>query len=197
MKEIIIATGNVNKLKEFKEILGDDYNVLSLKDVGVDVDIVEDADTFYGNALKKAKEISKITGKVVLADDSGLIVDALDGAPGVYSARYSGENATDVSNRKKLLEELNGIENRVARFHASIVVYYPNGKIIHAEGNTEGRILLEETGNNGFGYDNLFYSNDLGMSFGLASSEDKNRISHRGRAIKKLAQILKEEHLWT
>lgn len=190
--EIIAATGNNNKVKEFREILGDEYDIKSLKDIELDIDVIEDADTFYGNALKKAMEISKATGKVVLADDSGLIVDALNGAPGVFSARYSGENATDASNRKKLLKEMEGIQNRSARFYASIVLYFPSGKIICADGATEGEILFEETGSNGFGYDSLFYSTDLGMSFGLASAEQKNAISHRGRALEKLVKILKE-----
>ncbi len=190
--EIIVASGNKNKVREFREILGDNYDVKSLKDLGIAVDVVEDSDTFYGNALKKAKEISLLTGKIVLADDSGLIVDALGGAPGVYSARYSGENATDASNRAKLLQEMQGIKDRSARFHASLVLYFPNGEHIHAEGTTEGLILEEETGENGFGYDNLFFSLDLNMSFGLASAEAKNKISHRGRAILKLAETLKE-----
>lgn len=190
--EIIVASGNKNKVREFREILGDNYDVKSLKDLGIAVDVVEDSDTFYGNALKKAKAISLLTGKIVLADDSGLIVDALGGAPGVYSARYSGENATDASNRAKLLQEMQGIKDRSARFHASLVLYFPNGEHIHAEGTTEGLILEEETGENGFGYDNLFFSLDLNMSFGLASAEAKNKISHRGRAILKLAETLKE-----
>ena len=190
--EIIAATGNKNKVREFKEILGDKYDIKSLKELGLEVDVVEDADTFYGNALKKAKEISLLTGKTVLADDSGLIVDALGGAPGVYSARYSGENATDASNRAKLLKEMKGVENRSARFHASVVLYFPSGEFIHAEGSTEGLILEEETGENGFGYDNLFYSLDLNMSFGLASAEAKNEISHRGRALFALSKALRE-----
>ena len=190
--EIIVASGNKNKVREFREILGDNYDVKSLKDLGIAVDVVEDSDTFYGTALKKAKEISLLTGKIVLADESGLIVDALGGAPGVYSARYSGENATDASNRAKLLQEMQGIKDRSARFHASLVLYFPNGEHIHAEGTTEGLILEEETGENGFGYDNLFFSLDLNMSFGLASAEAKNKISHRGRAILKLAETLKE-----
>ncbi|MBR2479789.1 MAG: RdgB/HAM1 family non-canonical purine NTP pyrophosphatase [Clostridia bacterium] len=190
--EIIAATGNINKVREFREILGERYQIKSLKDISLSIDIEEDADTFFGNALKKAREISLITGKVVLADDSGLIVDALGGAPGVFSARYSGENATDASNRAKLLKEMEGVQDRTARFHSSIVLYYPDGKIIHAEGKTEGRILFEEIGENGFGYDSLFYSYDLGMSFGLASAEQKNAVSHRGRALDKLVTILKE-----
>lgn len=191
MIEIIAATGNLNKVKEIREILGDEYSVKSLKDLSIDIDIVEDADSFYGNAFKKAKEISKITGKVVLADDSGLVVDALGGAPGVYSARYSGENATDAANRTKLLKELEGVEDRTARFVASIVLYYPDGRVVSADGTTEGRILYKEEGENGFGYDSLFYSNDLGMSFGIASAQQKNEISHRGRALQKLVSLLR------
>ncbi|MBQ8178658.1 MAG: RdgB/HAM1 family non-canonical purine NTP pyrophosphatase [Clostridia bacterium] len=190
MIEIIAATGNVNKVKEFKEILGNDYDVKSLKDIGLKLDVVEDADTFYGNALIKAKAIAEATGKIALADDSGLVVDALGGAPGVYSARYSGEDGNDVLNRAKLLKEMAGVENRTARFHAAIVLYYPDGTIIHTEGDTEGTILYKEEGENGFGYDSLFYSTDLNQSFGVADSDAKNAVSHRGRALKALVEIL-------
>lgn len=191
MLEIVVATNNSNKLKEFRQILGHDYDVKSLKDLSINIDVEEDEDTFYGNALKKAKEVSAVTGKIALADDSGLMVDALGGAPGVYSARYSGENATDASNRAKLLKEMQGVENRTARFYASLVLYFPDGKIIQADGSTEGEILFEEVGENGFGYDSLFFSNDLGLSFGEATNEQKNAISHRGRALEKLVRILK------
>lgn len=194
MIEILVATGNKNKIREFREILGDKYDIKSLKDVGIDIDVKEDSDTFFGNAYKKASEISKLTGKITIADDSGLIVDALAGAPGVHSARYSGENATDETNRKKLLQEMSGVQERSARFHASIVLYYPSGEYVHAEGQTEGEILLEEVGDNGFGYDSLFYSKDLGMSFGLATNEQKNAISHRGRALKSLVSILEKRN---
>lgn len=192
MLEIVVATNNSNKLKEFRQILGHDYDVKSLKDLSINIDVEEDEDTFYGNALKKAKEVSAVTGKIALADDSGLMVDALGGAPGVYSARYSGENATDASNRAKLLKEMQGVENRTARFYASLVLYFPDGKIIQADGSTEGEILFEEVGENGFGYDSLFFSNDLGLSFGEATNEQKNAISHRGRALEKLVKILKD-----
>ena len=191
MLEIVVATNNSNKLKEFRQILGHDYDVKSLKDLSINIDVEEDEDTFYGNALKKAKEVSAVTGKIALADDSGLMVDALGGAPGVYSARDSGENATDASNRAKLLKEMQGVENRTARFYASLVLYFPDGKIIQADGSTEGEILFEEVGENGFGYDSLFFSNDLGLSFGEATNEQKNAISHRGRALEKLVRILK------
>ncbi len=193
MIEIIAATGNANKVKEFKEILGEEYDVKSLKDVGLKLDIVEDADTFYGNALIKAKAVSKATGKIVLADDSGLIVDALGGAPGVYSARYGGEDGNDVLNRARLLREMGGITDRSARFHASIVLYYPDGTHIHTEGNTEGYILYKEEGNNGFGYDSLFYSTDLNECFAVADSASKNAVSHRGRALKALVEKLNEK----
>ena len=192
MIELIAATNNANKLREFRQILGNDFKVMSLKEVGISVDVEEDADTFYGNALKKAKVISELTGKASLADDSGLIVDALDGAPGVYSARYGGEDGNDVLNRQKLLKEMDGISDRKARFHSTIVLYFPSGEVIRAEGNVEGEILYEETGDNGFGYDNLFYSIDLGESFGTATEEAKNGVSHRGRALQQLVEKLNQ-----
>ncbi|MBO7156948.1 MAG: RdgB/HAM1 family non-canonical purine NTP pyrophosphatase [Clostridia bacterium] len=192
MIELIAATNNAHKLKEFRQILGQEFKVMSLKEVGLSVEIEEDADTFYGNAFKKAKVISELTGKAALADDSGLIVDALDGAPGVYSARYGGEDGNDFLNRRRLLKEMEGIADRSARFHATIVLYFPNGEIITAEGNVEGKILYEEVGNNGFGYDTLFYSNDLGESFGTATDEAKNGVSHRGRALQQLVEKLKQ-----
>ncbi|MBR2349760.1 MAG: RdgB/HAM1 family non-canonical purine NTP pyrophosphatase [Clostridia bacterium] len=192
MIELIAATNNANKLREFRQILGNDFKVMSLKEVGISVDVEEDADTFYGNALKKAKVISELTGKASLADDSGLIVDALGGAPGVYSARYGGEDGNDVLNRQKLLKEMDGISDRKARFHSTIVLYFPSGEVIRAEGNVEGEILYEETGDNGFGYDNLFYSIDLGESFGTATEEAKNGVSHRGRALQQLVEKLNQ-----
>ncbi len=191
MQEIVVATGNQGKLKEFKEILGNEYKLLSLKDINFNEDIVEDADSFLGNALIKARTISNLTGKPVLADDSGLSVDALDGAPGVYSARYAGGHGSDEQNRAKLLKEMEGKEVRTARFECAIVLYYPNGDYVSAYGKTEGEILLQEVGDKGFGYDSLFYSYDLQMSFGLADSGAKNEVSHRGRAIKELKNKLK------
>ena len=192
MIELIAATNNANKLREFRQILGNDFKVMSLKEVGISVDVEEDADTFYGNALKKAKVISELTGKASLADDSGLIVDALGGAPGVYSARYGGEDGNDALSRQKLLKEMDGISDRKARFHSTIVLYFPSGEVIRAEGNVEGEILYEETGDNGFGYDNLFYSIDLGESFGTATEEAKNGVSHRGRALQQLVEKLNQ-----
>lgn len=191
MQELVSATNNKNKLREFKEILGDKFIITSLKEEGIAVEVEEDADTFYGNALKKAKTIAELTGKAALADDSGLIVDALGGAPGVYSARYGGEDGNDVLNRAKLLHDMQGITDRKARFYSSIVVYFPDGRIVTADGSVEGSILYEETGENGFGYDSLFYSDELGVSFGIATPEEKNSISHRGRALRKLEELLR------
>lgn len=191
MQTIVSATNNSHKVKEFIEILGSRFNIVSLSDIGVKIDVVEDADTFYGNALKKAKTVSEATGMVALADDSGLMVEALDGAPGVYSARYGGEDGNSELNRKKLLKEMCGIKDRRAAFYTSIVLYYPDGKIITAEGRTEGEILTSEVGNNGFGYDSLFYSYDLKKSFGEATADEKNSVSHRGRALTALLAKLK------
>lgn len=193
MIKLVAATNNAHKLKEFREILGDGFEIISLKEAGLEIEVEEDADTFYGNALKKASEVARITGLAALSDDSGLLVDALGGAPGVYSARYSGCHATDESNRKKLLYEMRGvteIEKRGASFHSSVVICFPDGKTVSGEGDTRGAILFEETGEGGFGYDNLFLSEDLGISFGIATPEQKNSVSHRFRALADLREKL-------
>lgn len=191
MQTIVSATNNSHKVKEFKEILGSQFNIVSLSDIGVNIEVVEDADTFYGNALKKAKTVSEATGMIALADDSGLMVEALNGAPGVYSARYGGEDGNSELNRKKLIQEMCGIKDRRAAFYTCIVLYFPDGKIITAEGRTEGEILTSEVGTNGFGYDSLFYSYDLKKSFGEATADEKNSVSHRGRALTALCAKLK------
>lgn len=196
MIRLVAATNNAHKLKEFREILGDGFDIVSLKQMGLEIEVEEDADTFYGNALKKACEVARITGLAALSDDSGLIVDALNGAPGVYSARYSGQHATDESNRKKLLYEMRGVtdaDRRGASFHSSVVICFPDGKTVGGEGDTRGTILFEETGEGGFGYDNLFLSEDLGISFGIATSEQKNSVSHRSRALADLRKKLLAE----
>ena len=150
---LVAATKNAHKLKDFLEILGGGFDVVSLKDIGLEIEVEEDADTFYGNALKKACEVARITGLAALSDDSGLIVDALNGAPGVYSARYSGLHATDESNRKKLLYEMREVteaDKRGASFHSSVVICFPDGKTVSGEGDTRGTILFDETGDGGF-----------------------------------------------
>ncbi|MFI3229518.1 MAG: RdgB/HAM1 family non-canonical purine NTP pyrophosphatase [Bacillota bacterium] len=187
---VIAATNNAHKLVEMRDILGDKFEVVSLKEIGVEVEVEEDGATFYANALKKAREICKITKEPALADDSGLMVEALAGAPGVFSARYAGEICDDSANNIKLLNEMQGVENRKAKFVSSIVLFYPNGNHISAVGDVKGYILDSLEGENGFGYDPLFYSTDLEQSFGVATSEEKNAVSHRGRALTKLAKML-------
>lgn len=193
MITLVAATNNPHKITEFREILGNNFEVRSLKELGLHVEVEEDADSFYGNAYKKAKAVSDICGLAALSDDSGLIVDALGGAPGVYSARYAGEDGNDEANRKKLLKALKDVldfEKRTARFHSSVVIVYPDGSSLSGEGDVEGKILFEEEGSEGFGYDCLFYSDDLGKGFGVATPEEKNSVSHRGRALRDLVKKL-------
>lgn len=197
MKKLILASNNDHKIKEFKEVLTD-YEILSLKDIGYENDIVENGETFFDNALIKVKEIHKFLKNKniiadIVADDSGLCVDALGGAPGVYSARFAGEHGNNEQNRAKLLKELENEENRKAHFTCCLVYMYSSGEYVSIEGNTYGKILREERGDKSFGYDCLFLSDDLNISFGEASSEEKNAVSHRGKAIKKLLKALKSE----
>ena len=147
MITLVAATNNPHKLIEFREILGENYDIKSLNDLGLHVEVVEDADSFYGNAYKKAKAVCDACGQAALSDDSGLIVDALGGAPGVYSARYAGRDGDDAANRKKLLKEMAAVTDfnkRTARFHSSVVIVYPDGRSISGAGDTEGKILFEE-----------------------------------------------------
>ncbi len=190
MKDLIVASGNKGKLEEIKFILGDKYNVISMADAGFVGDVEETGSTFYENALIKAKAVSEFLGKDVLADDSGLMVDALDGAPGVYSARYAGSHGNDKENRKLLLNNLKDKSCRKAKFASSVVLYKENGEVVDGYGETHGEILLEETGSNGFGYDSIFLSYDLNKSFGVATKEEKNKVSHRYRALCNLAEKL-------
>lgn len=193
MKTIVVASNNKHKIKEIKEILTG-YNVLTLNDIGFHDEIIEDGKTFEENALIKARTIhnylkSKNLNHIVLADDSGLCVDALNGAPGVYSARYAKEHSDDQANRDKLLKELEG-KDRTANFVCNIVLYYPNGEYKTFVGKTEGKITKEEIGNKSFGYDCIFYSNELNKTFGEAKDEEKNVVSHRGRALKEMLKKL-------
>lgn len=194
MEKVVLASNNLHKVKEFKEILKE-VEILILKEIGFNNEIIEDGKSFYENSLIKAKAVSaylkeKGLNYSVLADDSGLVVDSLDGAPGIFSARFAGKNATDKENREKLLRELKDKENRAAHFSAVIVKVFSDGSHIYGEGSTFGRILENEVGYDGFGYDCLFYSNDLKKSFGEASAEEKNSVSHRKRAIE---DLLKKE----
>lgn len=192
MKEIVAATNNPDKLREIREILGTKFSILSLKDEGVSVEIDENGLSFYDNALIKAKTVTELTGKPSLADDSGLIVPALGGAPGIYSARYGGEDCDSLLNRAKLLKEMKNIENRDASFYSSIVLFFPDSTVVSAEGEAKGMILKEEQGTKGFGYDSLFFSFALKKSFAEATPEEKNSVSHRGAALKNLLKKLSE-----
>lgn len=189
-KDVVIATGNKHKLQEIGEILKDfDYNIYSLKDVDLDgIEIIEDGKTFEHNALIKARTIGKLTKKISIADDSGLVVDCLDGKPGIYSARYAGENATDEENRIKLFEAMKDVpmEKRTARFVSAIGVVLPDGKEFTVRGTVEGKITFEEQGENGFGYDCMFIPEGYDTTFGEIDPDIKNSISHRANALKKM-----------
>ena len=183
MKKLVIASENKGKLREIREILKDKYEVVSMGEMGFNQEIIEDGETFYENAYKKAKTVAEALNMDALADDSGLCVEALNGAPGVYSARYAGGHGDDKANRDFLLKNLEGVENRKAKFVSSIVLVRTDGSVVEGLGETYGVIGYEEQGENGFGYDNIFISDDLGISFGLASNEEKNKVSHRYRGL--------------
>ncbi len=179
-ESIVVASGNRHKIEEIKAIFKG-VKLVSMSEAGFTDDIEENGKTFKENAYIKAKAVYDAVKLPVLADDSGLCVDALDGAPGVYSARFSGGTSAD--NRALLLQRLEGIPNRRARFTCAVCYISQDGKAIFGEGCTEGRILFEEIGEKGFGYDSLFYSADLKKSFGEATEAEKNSVSHRYRAL--------------
>ncbi len=181
-QKLVVATGNAHKLREIAQIFTD-YEIVSQKQAGFDEDVEETGKTFAENALIKARAASKALGVIALADDSGLCVDALGGAPGVYSARYCGWHGDDKANRDLLLKNLKNEQNRAAYFESAVALVYPDGREIVAHGRTHGSILFQEVGENGFGYDCLFYSDDLQKSFAVASAEEKNSVSHRYRAL--------------
>lgn len=186
MEKLIVASNNKGKIKEIKEILKDVYEIVPMGEVGFNEEIEENGSTFFENALIKAKAVSEALDVNALADDSGLCVDALGGAPGIYSARFSGVHGDDAANRKKLLSELKNLKNpdeRKARFVSSVVLYKRDGEVVSGMGETHGIIGFKEEGENGFGYDSLFVSDDLGKSFGVATAEEKNAVSHRKRAL--------------
>ena len=183
MKQLIVASNNKGKIKEIEQIFGKFYEIIPMCELGFNSEIEENGSTFFENALIKAKTVSNALNVDALADDSGLLVDALKGAPGIYSARYAGEHGNDELNRKFLLKNLEGVENRKAKFASSVVLYKTDGTYLEGYGETHGTILYKEDGENGFGYDSLFFSADLNKSFGVASSEEKNAVSHRYRAL--------------
>ncbi len=190
MKEIIFATNNLHKLLEINQIISDQFKVLGLKDIGFDEDIPETEPTIEGNALQKATHIYMRYSKDCFADDTGLEVDALNGAPGVYSARYAGPDCSYADNVNKLLEAMQGKGNRKARFK-TVIACFLNGKTYAFEGIVNGQILLKPQGGGGFGYDPVFMPDGFDQSFAEMSAKLKNSISHRGIAVNKLVNFLK------
>ena len=189
--KLLIASNNAHKLVEIKAILGGYFGeILSLREAGIEHETVEDGDTFLANALKKAREIAALSGCCALADDSGLCVDALGGAPGIYSARFSGVHGDDAANRRVLLEKMRGVTDRGAHFTCAIALVRPDGSEVTAEGKFYGQIGTEERGRNGFGYDSLFYVPEYGMTNAEMTSEQKNAVSHRALALKALVEKL-------
>ena len=185
--KIFLATKNKGKINEFKKLVENkNMEVLSILDSEDIPEVEENGKTFEENSQKKAVEIAKYLNMVTISDDSGLCVDYLDGAPGIYSARYSGEDATDEKNIDKLLADLKQVENREAKFVSVVSVGKPNGEVYSFRGEATGKILSERRGTNGFGYDPVFLSDDLGKSFGESNSDEKKSVSHRARAFEKL-----------
>ena len=194
MRRIIFATGNQGKLKEIKEILKDlDAEVVSMKEAGITAEIVEDGKTFEENAVIKAKTICELTGEIALADDSGLEIDYLNKEPGVYSARYMGEDTSYHIKNNNLIKRLEGVEDekRTARFVCAVAAAFPDGRVKTVRGTMEGRIGYKESGENGFGYDPIFYLPEYGCTSAEISMEEKNKISHRGKALRAIKEELK------
>lgn len=193
--KIAIATNNRKKLAEIRTVLGSFFEEMySLDDLGISVEIEETGSTLTENALIKARTILGMTGLASLADDSGLMCDALDGAPGVYSARYAGEGHDDKANNALLLENL-ADRDRSAHFCSVIALCLPDGREFTAEGRVDGVILDAERGEGGFGYDPLFFSPELGKTFAEASPDEKNSVSHRGRALRNMESVVEREGL--
>lgn len=193
MKKIVVATNNVGKAREFKELLEPlGFHVLTNLDLPEPIDVEETGTTFEENAFIKARAICELMGIPVIADDSGLIVDALGGRPGVYSARYAGEPTDDVQNYEKVLADLGDLpfEKRTARFYCCIVFVGPGLPDLVTEGTVEGRILYEPIGTNGFGYNPIFFVDEFGKSLAQCTSDEKNAISHRSSALKKMIEKL-------
>ncbi len=194
--KLVVASNNVKKRREIKVILdGLGLDLVPAEDT-LFVDVAEDADSFAGNARKKAEAFARANQCPALADDSGLCVNALNGAPGIYSSRYAGESATDADNNIKLLHELKDIEDRGAYFACAIYLSFVDGRApVTATGRVDGSILESPVGNSGFGYDPLFYCPELGKAFANASPEEKASVSHRGRALRELTHRLSGQHL--
>ena len=195
MRKIIFATGNEEKMREIREILALlPVEVLSMKEAGIQANIIEDGKTFEENAVIKAKAIAQLSEEIVLADDSGLVIDYLNGEPGIYSARYMGEDTSYRIKNGNLIQRLEGVpdEERTARFVCAIAAAFPDGTVLTTEGTVEGRIGYEEKGENGFGYDPIFCLPEYGCTTAQLTEEKKNEISHRGKALRKMVEKLRE-----
>ena len=191
---IVFATGNAGKMKEIRLIMADlGCEVVSMKKAGADPEIVENGRSFAENAEIKARAVWNCTGDIVLADDSGLVVDYIGGEPGIYSARYMGEDTSYHIKNASLIERLNGVpdEKRTARFVCAVAVAFPDGSVKTVRGTMEGRIGYEEKGENGFGYDPIFYLPEYGCTSAELSGKEKNKISHRGKALRAIKDELK------
>lgn len=193
MKKIIFATGNKDKMREIREIMADvDVEVISMKEAGIEADVVEDGTTFEENGLIKARAIAEYTDAIVLADDSGLEIDYLDKAPGVYSARFMGEDTSYTIKNQALIDKLDGVpkEQRTARFVCAIAAVLPDKTELVVRETMEGYIGYEAEGENGFGYDPIFFLDEFGCSSAALSREQKNEISHRGKALRAMKKML-------
>ena len=197
MRTILLATANQDKATELKAMLGADFEVRTMKDFGIDIDIIEDGLTYEANALKKVRALQPyVIGKdlIIMGDDSGLSVDCLNGAPGIYSARYAGDHVSYADNNKKLLQEMAAVpeENRGAAFITAIAMVLPDGRELTCEGLVRGKIAFDYCGVGGFGYDPLFIHEASGRCYGDMSKEEKNRLSHRAVAIEKARELLNQ-----
>lgn len=190
---IVIATGNKDKVREINEILkGTEFDAVSMKEIGIDPEIIEDADSFEGNALIKARTVHELTKEYVMADDSGLCIDALNGAPGIYSARFCGEESTYEEKFKKIFEMLKDVpeEKRTAQFVCAIAVVRPDGSSFTVRGECHGILHEKPMGEGGFGYDPIFYVPEFGMTTAQMTKDQKNSISHRGKALRAMVDKL-------
>ncbi len=199
MQNIVVATRNKDKYNEIKEILKDmPFEVISMDEAGVDLtaDIEETGKTFEENALIKAKKVCELTGEITIADDSGIEIDYLGGAPGIYSSRFGGKDATDFEKNKQILEMLEGVpfEKRSARFTCAIAAAYPDGNHFVVKGSCNGYIGYEPKGSNGFGYDPIFFVPEYGMTTAQMKPEEKHKISHRGNALRLMLNEFKKRN---
>ncbi|MCH4072843.1 RdgB/HAM1 family non-canonical purine NTP pyrophosphatase [Pseudoramibacter sp.] len=198
--KIIVATGNKGKANEINDLFGEKFNVMTMKEVGIDADIIEDGKTFEDNALIKVRTIRPLipddAHTIILSDDSGLCVDALKGGPGIFSARYAGEEATFEDNNNKLLKAMKDIPlpQRTAQFVSCIALIFPDGEEWTCRGTVRGRIALKEIGNNGFGYDPLFIEDKTGLTYAQLNINEKDNISHRAIALKKAYRKIKTKY---